>query len=85
MPISSPDARTFLSIEVMTAGDARGRVFTFPIPTYNISEDFDWDAQPAASSQVASLASGAFLTEARNIVLIKFPRAGSIPKVRRLL
>ena len=30
-------------IEVMTAGDARGRVFTFPIPTYNISEDFDWD------------------------------------------
>ncbi|HLS87748.1 MAG TPA: ribonucleoside triphosphate reductase, partial [Burkholderiales bacterium] len=31
-------------IEVMTAGDARGRVFTFPIPTYNITKDFDWDA-----------------------------------------
>lgn len=30
-------------IEVMTRGDASGRVFTFPIPTYNISEDFDWD------------------------------------------
>jgi ribonucleoside-triphosphate reductase (formate) len=30
-------------IEVMTAGDARGRVFTFPIPTYNITKDFDWD------------------------------------------
>lgn len=30
-------------IEVMTAGDARGRVFTFPIPTYNITPDFDWD------------------------------------------
>ncbi len=29
--------------EVMLAGDARGRVFTFPIPTYNISADFDWD------------------------------------------
>ena len=29
--------------EVMLAGDARGRVFTFPIPTYNISDDFDWD------------------------------------------
>ncbi|HLD28358.1 MAG TPA: ribonucleoside triphosphate reductase [Patescibacteria group bacterium] len=29
--------------EVMMAGDARGRVFTFPIPTYNISKDFDWD------------------------------------------
>ena len=27
-------------IEVMTAGDAKGRVFTFPIPTYNITEDF---------------------------------------------
>ena len=30
-------------IEVMTAGDASGRVFTFPIPTYNITKDFDWD------------------------------------------
>ncbi|MEM1060556.1 MAG: ribonucleoside triphosphate reductase [Verrucomicrobiota bacterium] len=30
-------------IEVMTAGDAKGRVFTFPIPTYNITEDFDWE------------------------------------------
>jgi ribonucleoside-triphosphate reductase len=29
--------------EVMMEGDARGRVFTFPIPTYNITKDFDWD------------------------------------------
>jgi len=29
--------------EVMLEGDARGRVFTFPIPTYNISKEFDWD------------------------------------------
>jgi ribonucleoside-triphosphate reductase len=29
--------------EVMTEGDAKGRVFTFPIPTYNITRDFDWD------------------------------------------
>lgn len=29
--------------EVMLAGDAKKRVFTFPIPTYNISADFDWD------------------------------------------
>ncbi|MFZ3081367.1 ribonucleoside triphosphate reductase [Rhodoferax ferrireducens] len=29
-------------IEIMMAGDAKGRVFTFPIPTYNITEDFDW-------------------------------------------
>ena len=30
-------------IDVMCAGDAKGRVFTFPIPTYNITPDFDWD------------------------------------------
>ena len=29
--------------EVMMEGDAKGRVFTFPIPTYNITEDFDWN------------------------------------------
>ncbi|MEA2014320.1 MAG: ribonucleoside triphosphate reductase [Thermodesulfobacteriota bacterium] len=33
--------RAFL--QVMAEGDARGRVFTFPIPTYNITKDFDWD------------------------------------------
>ena len=31
-------------IEVMMAGDAKGRVFTFPIPTYNITHDFPWDS-----------------------------------------
>ena len=30
-------------LEVMSEGDAKGRVFTFPIPTYNIASDFDWD------------------------------------------
>ncbi|MBA3017108.1 MAG: ribonucleoside triphosphate reductase, partial [Proteobacteria bacterium] len=29
--------------EVMMEGDAKGRVFTFPIPTYNITSDFNWD------------------------------------------
>ncbi len=29
--------------EVMYEGDAKGRVFTFPIPTYNIGADFNWD------------------------------------------
>lgn len=29
--------------EIMMAGDNAGRVFTFPIPTYNITKDFDWD------------------------------------------
>ncbi|MGP6205087.1 ribonucleoside triphosphate reductase [Microbacterium sp.] len=30
-------------IEVYATGDADGRAFTFPIPTYNITKDFDWD------------------------------------------
>jgi len=30
--------------EVMLEGDAKGRVFTFPIPTLNITRDFDWDS-----------------------------------------
>ena len=34
-------------IEVMTTGDARGRVFTFPIPTYNITPDFPWESENA--------------------------------------
>lgn len=34
--------RAFL--EVLAEGDARDRVFTFPIPTYNIDPDFDWEA-----------------------------------------
>ena len=34
-------------IEVMTTGDAKGRVFTFPIPTYNITPDFPWDSENA--------------------------------------
>ena len=31
-------------MEVMAEGDAKGRVFTFPIPTYNITKDFRWDS-----------------------------------------
>ncbi|MCA9384659.1 MAG: ribonucleoside triphosphate reductase [Candidatus Magasanikbacteria bacterium] len=34
-------------IEVMTKGDQNGRVFTFPIPTYNITKDFIWDSENA--------------------------------------
>ena len=29
--------------EIMMQGDATGKVFTFPIPTYNITKDFDWE------------------------------------------
>jgi ribonucleoside-triphosphate reductase len=31
--------------EIMIEGDAKGRPFTFPIPTYNITTDFDWENQ----------------------------------------
>ena len=34
-------------MEVMLEGDAKGRVFTFPIPTYNITKDFNWDSENA--------------------------------------
>jgi len=30
-------------VECMVEGDAKGMIFTFPIPTYNITKDFDWD------------------------------------------
>ena len=30
--------------EIMGQGDAKNRVFTFPIPTYNVTKDFDWDS-----------------------------------------
>lgn len=32
-------------LEVMEKGDAKGRVFTFPIPTYNITKDFNWEGE----------------------------------------
>jgi ribonucleoside-triphosphate reductase len=40
-----PEIDLFNSVfaEVVTEGDAKGRVFTFPIPTYNITADFDWN------------------------------------------
>ena len=37
--------RAFL--EVMLEGDANGRIFSFPIPTYNVTKDFDWDSENA--------------------------------------
>ncbi|WP_293934418.1 ribonucleoside triphosphate reductase [Iodobacter sp.] len=49
MPFSYGDLQTEMDminrayIEVMMEGDALGRVFTFPIPTYNITKDFAWD------------------------------------------
>lgn len=33
--------------EMMIEGDAKGRVFTFPIPTYNVTKDFSWESPSA--------------------------------------
>jgi ribonucleoside-triphosphate reductase len=54
MPFAYGDLQTEMDminrayIEVMSAGDAKGRVFTFPIPTYNITPDFPWESENAA-------------------------------------
>lgn len=45
-------------------------------PARKTIEEFDWDAQPAVRQQVASLASGGFLAEARNVVLLGPPGPG---------
>jgi len=34
-------------IEVLSGGDAHGRIFSFPIPTYNVTRDFEWDTDNA--------------------------------------
>lgn len=34
-------------LELMFQGDQKGRVFTFPIPTYNLTNNFDWDSPNA--------------------------------------
>jgi len=36
-------------MEVMLEGDMHQRVFTFPIPTYNITKDFDWNSEISTS------------------------------------
>jgi len=53
MPFSYGELQTEMDminrayIEVMSKGDAKGRVFTFPIPTYNITPDFPWHSENA--------------------------------------
>ena len=53
MPFSYGELQTEMDminrayIEVMTTGDAKGRAFTFPIPTYNMTPDFPWESENA--------------------------------------
>jgi DNA replication protein DnaC len=57
-------------VAARNASGAQPRIPAAGFPVRKTLEDFDWDAQPAVRQQVAALASGGFLTEARNIVLL---------------
>jgi len=53
MPFTYAECQDEMSIlnkaflEVLSEGDAHGKIFTFPIPTYNLTKDFDWNSEIA--------------------------------------
>ena len=63
-------------VSARNASGAQLRIKAAGFGSLKTIEDFDWDAQPAIRTQVAALASGGFLTEARNIVLLGPPGTG---------
>src|SRR6201986_2901137 len=63
-------------VSARNASGARLRVRAAGFPAVKTLEDFDFDAQPAIRPRIAALASGAFLTEPRNIVLLGPPGTG---------
>jgi DNA replication protein DnaC len=63
-------------VSARNASGAQLRIRAAGFPARKTIEDFDFDAQPAIRQQIAALASGAFLTEARNIVLLGPPGTG---------
>ena len=63
-------------VSARSAPGAQLRIRAAGFPARKTLEDFDFDAQPAVRQQVAALASGAFLAEARNIVLPGPPGTG---------
>src|SRR5215467_16224227 len=63
-------------VSARNASGAELRIRAAGFPARKTLEDFDFDAQPAVRNQIASLASGAFLAEARNIVLLGPPGTG---------
>jgi len=63
-------------VSARNASGAQLRIKAAGFPTRKTLEDFDWDAQPTIRPQVAALASGGFLTEARNVVLLGPPGTG---------
>jgi DNA replication protein DnaC len=63
-------------VAARNASGARLRIRAAGFGARKTLEDFDFDAQPAVRQQVAALASGSFLTEARNVVLLGPPGTG---------
>jgi DNA replication protein DnaC len=63
-------------VSARNASGADMRIRAAGFPAHKTLEDFDWDAQPAIRQQVAALASGGFLTQARNLVLLGPPGTG---------
>jgi DNA replication protein DnaC len=63
-------------VSARNASGPRLRIRAAGFPAVKTLDDFDFDAQPAIRQQTAALASGAFLTEARNIVLLGPPGTG---------
>src|SRR3954470_10353700 len=57
-------------VAARNASGAQLRIRAAGLPAPKTLEEFDWDAQSAVRQQIASLASGGFLTEARNVVLL---------------
>ncbi len=63
-------------VSARNASGAELRIRAAGFPARKTLEDFDFDAQPAIRNQVGALASGAFPTEARNVVLLGPPSHG---------
>ena len=63
-------------VSARNASGAELRIRAAGFPGRKTLEDFDWDAQPMIRPQIGALASGAFLTEGRNVVLLGPPGTG---------
>ena len=61
--------RINIACEVMLEGDSKGRVFTFPIPTINITKDFDWNS-PVIDKYMEITCNMAFRTSVIILILI---------------
>ncbi len=63
-------------VSARNASGAQMRIRSAGFSTRKTLDDFDFDAQPAVRNQIAALAGGGFLTEARNVVLLGPPGTG---------